>query len=146
MYKKTEYLLQLERLEYDLESKHMELEGLKKEYKDLHSRIKYYIVPFIFMLVFYAITMGSYLDDTLAYAFCVILRPIIIILIGIYVVYAINKIWNIYLNRNSEIARRFSEKNNKRSVSVEIERCSIEITNLEMKIDDIKEKIINLEA
>ena len=145
MYKKTEDLLKLEHLEYDLESRKMELEGLKKEYKDFRIDIVCNVIPLIIMILFYIFTVGSYSSPGAgySYAFYIVLSPILICIIGIYVIYLIKKLWNIYLNRNSERARKLAKKYGKRSVSEEIEKSMIDIANIEMKIEEIKDELLS---
>lgn len=144
MYKKNELFMELENLEYDLESKKMELEGLKKEYHELNISIIYYICPFLVFVLFYMATIGRFGTDVLGQAFSIVLGPIVICIGGLYVIFVIKKIWYIYLNRNSERARTLSERQNIRSVSKEIERCTMEMMNIEMKINEITEQISEL--
>lgn len=140
MYKKTEYLLELERLEYDLESKKMELKGLKKEYSDFKFEIIAYVIPLVIMIVFFRLTVGS---EICMDAFRIVLSPILIILIGIYVVYMIKKFWNIYLNKDSGIARKLAQKCGKRSVAEEIDKCMMDISKYEIKVENLRNKIEN---
>lgn len=140
MYKKTEYLLELERLEYDLESKKMELKGLKKEYSDFKYDIIAYVIPLVIMILFYKLTVGN---PICMEAFRIVLSPILLILIGIYVFNMIKKLWNIYLNKDSDIARRLAKKIGKSSVAEEIDKCMMEISTLEIKIENLSKKIEN---
>lgn len=141
MCKKTELLMELEHLKYDLESKKMELEGLKKEYKELKGSIIYYICPFLVFVLFYMVTIGRFGNDSLGQAFSIVLVPIYLCLGGAYVIFIIKKIWYIYLNGNSEHARILSERFHNRSISKEIEQCTMELMNIEMKINEITERI-----
>lgn len=138
MYKKTEYLLKLEHLEYDLESKKMELNGLKKEYSDFKYEIIANVIPFVIMILFYKFTVGN---PICMEAFRIVLSPILLCIIGAYAVYMIRKLWNIYLNRDSYIARRLAKRFDKRSVAEEIERCITEISVLEIKVENLSKKI-----
>lgn len=141
MFKKTELLVELEHLKYDLESKKMELEGLKKEYKELKGSIIYYIFPFLVFVLFYMVTIGQFGNSDLGQAFSIVLVPIYMCLGGVYVIFVIKKIWYIYLNGNSEHARALSERFHTRSISKEIEQCTMELMNIEMKINEITEQI-----
>ena len=132
--------MELERLEYDLESKKMELKGLKKEYSDFKFEIIAYVVPLVIMIVFYELTVGN---PICMEAFRIVLSPILICIIGAYAVCMIRKLWNIYLNKDSDIARRLAKKFGKRSVAEEIERCITEITVLEIKVENLSKKIEN---
>lgn len=142
MYKKTEYLLKLERLEYDLESKKMELEGLKKEYEDMRSRIKYYVIPFVIIILFYIFAISVYMTDGYyGFAFLIVMGPIMGGLMLIYTFFMFRYIWKVYLHGNSKRAISLSDRFSKRSITVEIERCQIEIYNLEIRIENVKNKI-----
>lgn len=140
MYKKTEYLLELERLEYDLESKKMELKGLKKEYGDFKYEIIANVIPLIIMIVFFGLTVGN---PMCMEAFSIVLKPIFLCIIGAYTIYLIKKLWNIYLNKDSYMSRKFAKRFGKRSVAEEIERCIAEISILEIKVENHRKNIEN---
>lgn len=138
MYKRTECLLELEKLEYELEGKKMELKGLRKEYSDFKFEIIAYIIPLIIMIVFFRLTVGSTICMD---AFRIVLTPILLIIIGIYVFYMVKKLWNIYLNNDSTIARKLAKKFDKRSVAEEIDKCAEDISKLEIQVKNLSNKI-----
>lgn len=143
MYKRTEYLIELERLEYELESKKMELTGLYKEYSEIKKSIIYYMIPLFILFVFYTITVGQFhtSSEHIIQAFSIVLNPIYIFIFFVCLAVIVKRIWFICLNLDFEYTRKLSEKFNHRSVSKEIDRCKLEITKIEMRINDLSEKL-----
>ncbi len=145
MHRKNELLLELEHLDYELETKNMELEGLYRKHHTMKKSIIYYIVPYVLILLFLRFIVNNLQGGGIGYAFSVVLSPIYLVIIFICSIFLIKKIWIVYCNGKSARARKIAKKYHQHSISEDIERCMVSITAIEKRMNELNDELLIIE-
>lgn len=145
MYRRNELILELEHLDYDFETKNMELQGLYKDYHNMKVKVLYYIVAYFIILLFAIFLVVNMRGGEVGTAFSTVLSPIYALLVLVCSIVVIKKIWILYCNGGSEWARKSAKKFREHSISEEIEKCMLSITKIERKMEEINEELLKFE-